>query len=416
MERFNVNSCTRFSVIEELNSEFTLCKCYVMASGKNRNMSYFDKEVVNSKLNTLNYAPVVAHLFKDENGNYRLGGHDYTFDDDWNYVSMCVPFGVVKANTYAWETVNEYGKDVEYLTVQVILWTGRYTELKEAIYSDETWFNQSMEVNVIQYRPFEEDSNYLEILDFEFSALCLLNLSDEPSENVEPCFISAKVLPYNFNADEFTTKMEELKLAMNKCFNLQKEGGELKNITENIQEEVVDVTETPVEEFENTDSTVEEVAEIAETDIVEETMETKSDEVIEESVEEETETVDYAIAYQESQTMIATLKKEIETLKAEVEELRPYKIVVEKAERENAEKEVFSKYESRIGETEEFKTLKSNASNYSIDELNKECLLLVGMFAMNSTTQNETIKFSVITETQKKTSPYGDAFEKYGNR
>ena len=39
MEKFNVNACTKFSVIKELNSEFTLTKVYVMACGKNRNMS-----------------------------------------------------------------------------------------------------------------------------------------------------------------------------------------------------------------------------------------------------------------------------------------------------------------------------------------------------------------------------------------
>ena len=44
MEKFNVNACTKFSVIEELNSEFTLVKVYVMGCGKNRNMSYIAKE------------------------------------------------------------------------------------------------------------------------------------------------------------------------------------------------------------------------------------------------------------------------------------------------------------------------------------------------------------------------------------
>ncbi len=415
MERFNVNSCTKFSVIEELNSEFTLCKCYVMASGKNRNMSYFDKKVVIEKLNSLNYAPVVAHLFKDENGKYVIGGHDYTFDDNWNYVSLCVPFGVVKADTYNWEIVNEYGTDVEYLTAQVILWTGRYPELKEAIYSDDIWFNQSMEVNVNQYRPLDDDSNYLEILDFEFSALCLLNKSDEPSENVEPCFISAKITPYNFNADEFVVKMDELKQAMNKCFNLQKEGEELENIIENIQDEISDtVNEIAVEndiieisEGADVNNTTESIVD-AETENTENTNTN--------STVEEVETIDYSAAYQEAQTIISSLQEDIKTLKAEIDELRVYKDAVEAAERKKAEDEVFSKYETKIGNTDEFEILKANSHKYSIEELNRECLLLVGMYAMNCTAQDEIIKFSVITDTQKKTSQYGDVFEKYGNR
>lgn len=444
MERLNVNSCTKFSVIEELNSEFTLCKCYVMASDKNRNMSYFDKNVVNNKLKTLNYVPVVAHLFQDENGNYCIGGHDYAFDENWNYISMCVPFGVVKADTYEWEIINEYGQDVEYLTAQVILWTGRYPDLKQAIYSNDIWFNQSMEVNVLQYRPLEADSNYTEVLDFEFSALCLLNKSDDPAKNIEPCFISAKVTPYNFNANEFTDKMEELKQAMSKCFNLKEEGVELENITENTQEEIKETTECSLEETEIVENTTEEVeqtdekaedveevagttenTEIEETEVVVEENDNSETEEVEEVVENEettdngeteTKTIDYAVEYQTAQATICDLKAEITTLQAEISELLTYKEIVEKAEREKAEEEVFSKYEFKLGETEEFKTLKTNSANYSIEELDKECLLLVGMFAMKTTSQSEMIKFSVETETEKKTSIYGDVFEKYGNR
>lgn len=259
MEKFSVNACVKFSVIEELNSEFTLTKVYVMACGKNRNMSFIGKDRVEANLNTLNYVPVVGHLFKDEDGNYRLGGHDYTVDENYNFVSLCVPFGVVMENSFDWEIVNEYGKDVEYLTANAVLWTGRYPDLKEAIYSDDVWFNQSMELNVGQYRPYENDSNYTELLEFSFDALCLLNKSDAPEDNVEPCFISARVEPINFSADDFTAKLEELKTAINKCFNLKKEGGELDNtnitepvVTENAAEPVIENAVEPQAEPEQT--------------------------------------------------------------------------------------------------------------------------------------------------------------------
>ena len=91
MDKFSVNSSTKFTVLEELNSEFTLVKIKVMATGKNRNMSYFGKDVVEAHLNSLNYAPVVAHLFKDENGEYKIGGHDMYIDwEDWSVKSLCV--------------------------------------------------------------------------------------------------------------------------------------------------------------------------------------------------------------------------------------------------------------------------------------------------------------------------------------
>lgn len=400
MEKFNVNACTKFSAIKELNSEFTLVKVYVMGCGKNRNMSYIGKDRVEANLSSLNYVPVVGHLFKDEEGNYRLGGHDITFDEDWNLVSLCVPFGVVVENSFNWEIINEYGTDVEYLVCEAVLWTGRYPELKEAIYSDNVYFNQSMELNVKQYRVLEEDSNYLELLDFTFDALCLLNKSDKPEENVEPCFISARVEPINFSTDDFAAKFEELKTAIGKCFDSQEEGEV--NVTENTEiiEETVteEVTESTTEETTVEETATEEIA-------VEETIE--EDSVVEEAV-------DYEAKYNEALT-------EIENLKSQITALEPYKLAVERAERESAEGEVFAKYDSRIGTMTEYAELKAKAIEYSLDDLERECLILVGKFAMNEPVKENaepevepTITFALDnTPEAPKTNRYGDVYETY---
>ena len=39
--------------VQKINDQFTVCKCYVMALGKNRNLSHFTKESVDSALPTL---------------------------------------------------------------------------------------------------------------------------------------------------------------------------------------------------------------------------------------------------------------------------------------------------------------------------------------------------------------------------
>lgn len=398
MDKFSVNSSTKFTVLEELNSEFTLVKIKVMATGKNRNMSYFDKDVVEAHLNSLNYAPVVAHLFKDENGEYKIGGHDMYIDwEDWSVKSLCVPFGVVKADTFEWETVNEYGTDVEYLTCEAILWTGRYPELKETIYSEDIWWNQSMEVDCKEYRPLESDSNYIEVLDFEFSALCLLYKSDDRDENVTPCFISADVTPINFSADGFATKMNEMKQAMSEVFAFENEEGE--NMDEN--KEFTAETEPEVVESETSSN------------------ETEPVEVV---------PVDYEALYNEALITIEALtaqnadfEAQITTLNEQISTLTPYKLAVEKAEREQAESEIFAKYDGRIGEMPEYKLLKEKSIEYDLEQLDKECIMLVGKFAMSTfafnetkTTKTETMKFSVET-TPAKVSPYGDIFERYGN-
>lgn len=399
MDKIKLNSSTKFTVLEELNSEFTLVKIKVMATGKNRNMSYFAKKVVEMHLNSLDYAPVVAHLFKDENGEYKIGGHDMYIDTEtWTVKSMCVPFGVVKAGSYNWETVNEYGVDVEYLTCEAILWTGRYPELKETIYSDEVWWNQSMEINVAQYRPLEEDSNYIEILDFEFSALCLLYKSDNREENVEPCFISADVTPINFNSDDFMSKMNEMKQAMSEVFAFENKEGEHMEENKEISTELENK-----ETVENNASN--EVEEVTATDY-----EALYNQAIA-SITQLTET-------------ISGFETQVNELNAQIETLAAYKAEKEKAERKAVEDEIFAKYEDNIGDAPEFAALKEKAAEYDLEQLDRECIMIVGKYAMQTFSlkkdvkkevQNSSIMKFAIETSVNKTSPYGDLFERYGN-
>lgn len=221
--------------IKPVNPEFDLCKVYVQSVGKNRNGSYMSKENIESYLPTLNYCPVVGHIIEctDEEGSVHryVGGHDFTITENWEIKDLTVPYGVVVENSYDWEIINEYGKDVEYLTANAILWTGRYPELKDCIYSEDFWFNQSMEINIPEgkYRPLEEDSNYTELLEWTYSALCLLGKADANSttghtdskEHTEPCFISSKVIPIEFSKSEFSNLMDEMKEKISFCFNNQ---------------------------------------------------------------------------------------------------------------------------------------------------------------------------------------------------
>lgn len=400
MEKFNLNNISKFEFIKPINKEFSLFKCYVAGVGANRNMSYISKERMDNALPTLSYAPVVGHLIKNEDGTYRLGSHDAVFDmETWEIVPLTVPVGVVMAGDFSYETINEYGVDVDYLCAYVILWTGRYPELFDCQYSDEIFCAESMEIQVNEYRPWAEDSNYIEILDFSFSALCLLGKSDDPKLNNEPCFINSRLEPINFSADDFVAKFNELKDAVKECFNPEEEGG--KNVVENTEmeiktEEVVEAETTVAETIEQVDEPVE-MAEEFEATI--------------------DETVDYEAKYNDAVA-------EIESLKSQIAELTPYKLAAEKAEREDAESEVFSKYDSRIGEMAEYAELKAKAGEYAIDDLDRECLILVGKFAMSETKENPvepeteaTITFALDeTPESKFVNRYGNVYEDYKTR
>lgn len=395
MERFNLNNVSKFEFQKQLNDEFSLFKCWVAGVGKNRNMSYIGKDTMDKALPTLSYAPVVGHLIQGEDGKYRLGSHDMTIDPEtWEIVPLTMPVGVVMDDSSSYEVVNEYGTDVDYLCCNLILWTGRYPELFDCKYSDEIFCAQSMEIDVAQYRPLEADSNYTEILDFKFSALCLLGKSDDKELNNEPCFISSRLEPVNFNADEFAIKFNELKDEIRKCF-VQEEGETM--------EENKELTTTEEEAVET------EVAAEAEAE-VETTAETET-------------TVDYEAMYNEAQETIATLTAKVEELTTTVDSLTPYKLAAEKAERDKAEGDIFAKYDSHIGDMDEYKALKSNAGEYTIDELDRECLILVGKYTMETPAEAETecetestIQFALDNETEAKPTKYGNVYETYKTR
>ena len=424
--------------IEKINDEFTLCKCYVQGVGKNRNFSYMSKENIQRCLPTLSYAPVVGHLIDklDEDGNPTgekyMGGHDYYIDDDWNLKSACVPYGVVKADSFEFETVKEYEDEIEteYLTAEVILWTGRYPELMEAIYSDDFYFNESMEISVSEYRPYEEDSNYTELTDFTYSALCLLGKADDKTspEHTEPCFVESKVIPvqYSLEREDFSKVMGELKNELAFYFNKDKIDGKEDEVVENEKEEVIETVEEVNEESteEVVENTTEETpdAEVNEdTNTESENEEVQDDEkVVEASVEE---TVEETVEMSE----LDSLKAEYEEYKnshshtnEEFDELQKYHDDVE-FEKIHAERDAMlsdEKY-SVLAENEAFAELKKNMDNYSLADLEKEAKVIfadyvssVGTFSMNDSNNKSTskIRFSMKKDTGK-TKAYSTLFK-----
>lgn len=445
----------RIDALQKLNDEFLLVKIYAMAYGKNRNFTYISKEDVENAIPSAYYCPVVGHIrvAVDTDGNEHLymGSHDFEITDDWEIKDVTRPYGVIVENSEGWETVDEHGKDVEYLTFNAILWTGRYPELNEAAYSEEVLFNQSMEINIDNYRPFEEDSNYWEVLGFSFSAFCLLGKADEGStnghtdeaEHTEPAFISAKVVPYEFGLDEFKKEFSLLKDKISQfCLteatvNETERGDSMAEQIKEVDTAVADFEESSVVDTEVTEPVAEETeaaeaepTEPTESEDTEPTDEPTADEASKEEVtEEETEeqpvveAPDYESLYENAKTAYEGAVAELEAYKAshshsddEYQVLVDYREMREQGDRTIAENELFSSFEDRIGATEEFENLKSNASNYSLDELKLHLFAIVGMHTTTNVQKNETVKFSLggFTESNTETDPYGNAREYFG--
>ena len=432
--------------VEKLNDEFTLCKCYVQGVGKNRNYSYMSKENIIKNSSTLHYAPVIGHLIQKEDGSLYMGGHDWTIDENCNFKSICVPYGVVTMDDFEFEEVDEYGEKVEYMTANVVLWTGRYPELMEAIYSDDIFFNQSMEIAVEQYRPYEEDSNYMELLDWTYSALCMLGKADDKDspEHTEPCFIESKIIPYNFSKAEFAEVMSEMKQGL--AFYFEKKGVEeaVEEIKDIIMEEapeseepaVEEITEEPVAADEDESVVDEEAAEeeAAEEESFEEEVsdeEAVEEEVVEEEAAEEeisdesaeVENVELNAlqsefdAYKESHTHS---NEEYEALKADYNELKAFKDNYDAAELKAKKDAVLDRAEySVLSDDDAFKALIADAEKYSVDEVEVRAkaifadhVIKTGEFSVhNEDKKSKTLGFNLNAKESKKKRAYGGLFD-----
>lgn len=222
---------------EKINDQFTKMKCFILALGKNRNLSHISKEAVDSALPSLALTPVVAHLQRKDDGGFYIGAHDrqIVIEDNQIYLNdLTVPFGVVpqQFDSEYVDVTESDGTVASYLTADIVLWTGRYEGIMEAIYSDEIYFGQSMEIIPDVVEPLASDTKYQDIKSFQFSALCLLGKSDDELYHSEPCFPSARVEPYQYELnqdkfkEEFSLMLSELKqLAFSFENNNLEEGG-----------------------------------------------------------------------------------------------------------------------------------------------------------------------------------------------
>ena len=212
-----VNFTSKLSDFEVIDTEFTKCKCYALASGDNVNGSDITMQAIDKAIQRGEFynKPIVAHLYRDENdGSWRVGGHDSKWvisNTSMEVINECIPFGTIpeSSNVRKEEVLEPDGTTVNtYVVMDVILWTGRFN-IMDAAYSDDVYFNQSCELSINDYH--YKDNDILAIDDFTFSALCLLNKSSDFSKNVRPCFPSCrveKIKSFSLDEDKFKQNFE----------------------------------------------------------------------------------------------------------------------------------------------------------------------------------------------------------------
>ena len=209
-QRITIPFSSSIIVKESKNSSFANGILRICYHGRNRNLTDIPKDVIENNIDTMFNCPIVCNYIRESN---EIGGHDVEIvqDDDGQLrmVNITTPVGVVPSNANYWweEIIEDDGSIHEYLFVDVLIWKRQeaYSKIKEMKAVD-----QSMEINV---KYGENVDGYYKILDFEFTAFCLLG-------SCEPCFESAALcLDSNSNFSlQFSNMMNDLKQEISQNF------------------------------------------------------------------------------------------------------------------------------------------------------------------------------------------------------
>lgn len=449
----SIDMTAKFSNFQVINKDFTRCRCNVFYTGRNRNYSDITEEALQKFIARKGYAnvPVVAHLFKDESGKYRVGGHDSKLilsNEGIEFVNECVPFGVIPEDCHpSMDLITERsGEQRQYFSVDIILWTHRYP-IMEAAFSDDVYFNQSMELN---FDEISMDGDYTVVHDFSMSALCLLNRSLSPDENCEPCFESSRVKSFSLDEDKFKQNFELMldklkqyesatavhdKETENKSNNKEEKGiMDFSKINEALSTSKIENSETNKYRLLNvTDSkvfaldmedykpygfdyavTTEDDTEnvVIDFDSKVEMSLSATDKITEENFEEfDIKSVidSTACAMADEKTkentsiLEAEFNKKMEEMKTAYEDISAsYSVAMKKVEeyeaKENEAKAqahreevaaLFEKYSEKLGKCAEFLVYKAkcNPDEVTLDEVSEKLTLMVGKFTMESNTK-----------------------------
>ena len=210
---YDFGESTLFNV-KEVNKSFASGSLKVMYTGKNRNGSDISRDAVTRALPTLNNVPIVCHWDSEAK---EIGGHDKELVNEgggkYRIRNLTEPCGVIPdhAETRFEVIADENGVEHEYLVIDgVLLW--KRQDVYDYIANDLGGkVKHSMEIDVTN-REKKKDGT-IEIIDFEFTALCLLG-------NCEPCFEGSELELFSdvsfeeFKAqwkDQFAQMMSELK-------------------------------------------------------------------------------------------------------------------------------------------------------------------------------------------------------------
>jgi len=378
----------------DVNPLMSKCEIKVFYLGHNRNHSYINRETALEMSKTLRGTPIVAS-WNENKEDYGDHGHVVHIEDgEISFSCKTVPYGFVSPDAKVWfqnfTDTDEFDNKVErtYLMTTGYLWTGQFEELTKVIQEGQP---HSMELDGDSIDGhWATDNNlgveFFIINDATFSKLCILG------DDVEPCYEGSSVtspqISSNFSKETFEhtlfTMMQELKDTLNSKggLNMAKEETEFVESNENAevtQEQEVEETTAEVDfNAESEDNNNDGADEFVKKDEEKSNSDNKDDEK-DDSEDDSDDKEDDAEdeddkkkkpANQHSLEEFEALQAEINSLRAENEELRNFKLNIEMKEKKDLVNQYF------MLSDEDKADIVNNLANYSLDEIKAKLAIL----------------------------------------
>ena len=369
----------------DINPLISKCEIKVFYLGPNRNNTLIDKDTATEMSTSLRGSPIVGY-FKQEKGDFEDHGEIVTIEGSKvTFGCKTIPYGFVAPDAKVWfqsfEQFDDEGNSHvrEYLMTEGYLWTGQYPECKSVVDEGRP---QSMELDKDSLNGYWSENvkpnmEFFIINDAIFSKLCILG------EDVEPCFEGASLYSNNQKTMGSTlyTMMKELETAL-------KGGKEQMDENLNIAPQVTPEADTPAPEQEapaptdtQVDSAPSQIDEgsadnaadsYTKEDKKEDKPEDKKDNEADDMSEEEKKKAtqnkcgdddENKKKYSLLEEQCNTLKSQLESAQATINELNAFKL---KIEQEEKQKLIGSFY---MLSEEDKQDVITNIDKYSLDEI-----------------------------------------------
>lgn len=415
MKNKRVNLPISFSKAEFDDDRFLKVRVKVMHSGLNLNQSNFDANVIEDAKPTLANIPLLAFVKKmDGEDTSDFAGHEWELkitNNEMKYVYLGRPIGIVpETNNYEF-SVDESGK--QFVSVDAYVWKDYANEALDIFERDQAK-KVSMEINAYDY---EIKDSFVDIKKYAYTGIAVLG--DEVSE----AMIGAKAEVIRFSENSINGMMLQLKDAMQKFAETNKEVDDAEENIEDVEENVEDIqenTEDNLEDSSNEDADSEDHSENKDSDEQDDTedLDPEMNEDSEENKETQTENSDEFTNAENGNTensdteekksegeenfskndeSVATplvndeevenlkielqnLRQENETLKNELDSLKEFKANTEKIEKQRNLETLFSSFED-LAELKEFSIIKENAENDTLEMTELKLFALRGKYA-----------------------------------